>query len=76
MTGYTISRMENGYLKCTAENKEIYVVYYPMGGSGFAISQVKKGQNWTEGVGEEFCFAGDSLEEAEAYIEERLEVGQ
>lgn len=45
-----------------------YIGFVVMGGSGFQVHEVKEGNSWREGAGEEVCIVAASAEEAWDYI--------
>ena len=61
---------ENGRPEYVVTEGTAYIAFVVMGGCGFRIDEVKAGDSWFEGVGEEFVIAKPTYQEADDYIRE------
>ena len=66
---YDISRDSHGADTIVVKEGPVFIGFIELGGSGFRIDEVRTGDTWYEGVGQEIVVIENSYEAAEKYIE-------
>lgn len=65
---YTTTSNDDNRMEYHITEGNAYIAFVTMGGAGFRVDEVKEGETWYEGVGEEVCIVADSEDAAYDYI--------